>query len=46
MIGATLLMVVVVPPLFCFMPDLIRIVFYPAERRADATRRDAARGSS
>ena len=29
MIGATLLMVVVVPPLFVFMQDLIRIVFYP-----------------
>jgi O-antigen/teichoic acid export membrane protein len=29
MIGATALMVVVVPPLYVFMPDLIHIVFYP-----------------
>jgi O-antigen/teichoic acid export membrane protein len=29
MIGATALMAVVVPPLYFFMPDLLRIVFYP-----------------
>jgi O-antigen/teichoic acid export membrane protein len=29
MVGASLLMLVVVPPLFIFMQDLIRIVFYP-----------------
>ncbi len=28
-IGAALLMAVVVPPLYVFMPDLVRIVFYP-----------------
>ena len=31
MVGATALMAVVVPPLYVFMPDLIRIVFYPGK---------------
>jgi len=36
-IGATALMAVVVPPLYVFMPDLIRIVFYPGRHgHADA----------
>ena len=34
MIGAALLMVVVVPPLYVFMPDLVHIVFYPGENGA------------
>jgi O-antigen/teichoic acid export membrane protein len=34
MVGATLLMLVVVPPLFVFMEDLIRIVFYPGSNGA------------
>ncbi len=34
MIGATVLMAVVVPPLYVFMPDLIRIVFYPGQNGA------------
>ena len=34
MIGATVLMAVVVPPLFYFMPDLIHIVFYPGKNGA------------
>jgi len=34
MLGATLLMLIVVPPLFVFMPELIHIVFYPGENGA------------
>lgn len=34
MIGATALMVVVVPPLYVFMPDLVHIVFYPGKNGA------------
>jgi O-antigen/teichoic acid export membrane protein len=34
MLGATLLMAIVVPPLFVFMPELIHIVFYPGENGA------------
>jgi len=33
-IGATALMAVVVPPLYVFMPDLLRIVFYPGSHGA------------
>ncbi len=33
-IGATALMAVVVPPLYVFMPDLLRIVFYPGKHGA------------
>jgi O-antigen/teichoic acid export membrane protein len=45
MIGATALMIAVVPPLYVFMPDLIRIVFYPGENGAHeaAAVADAAR---
>jgi O-antigen/teichoic acid export membrane protein len=31
MLGATALMVVVVPPLFVFMPELVQVVFYPGK---------------
>ncbi len=34
MLGATALMVVVVPPLYVFMPDLVQIVFYPGKNGA------------
>jgi O-antigen/teichoic acid export membrane protein len=34
MAGAAALMAVVVPPLYVFMPDLVRIVFYPGENGA------------
>jgi len=34
MIGATVLMAIVVPPLLYFMPDLIHIVFYPDKNGA------------
>jgi O-antigen/teichoic acid export membrane protein len=33
-IGATAFMVVAVPPLYVFMPDLLRIVFYPGKHGA------------
>jgi O-antigen/teichoic acid export membrane protein len=33
-IGATVLMAVAVPPLYVFMPDLLRIVFYPGKHGA------------
>ena len=46
MIGATVLMAIVVPPLFVFMPDLIRIVFYPGQNGAPSGRVAAQRGSS
>ena len=44
-IGATALMAVVVPPLYVFMPDLIRIVFYPGKNGAHdaASTAEAAR---
>ena len=34
MIGAAALMVVVVPPLYVFMPDLVEFVFYPGKNGA------------
>jgi O-antigen/teichoic acid export membrane protein len=34
MIGAALLMLVVVPPLWVFMPDLVELVFYPGKNGA------------
>jgi O-antigen/teichoic acid export membrane protein len=34
MIGAAALMIVVVPPLYVFMPDLIEFVFYPGKNGA------------
>jgi O-antigen/teichoic acid export membrane protein len=44
-IGAAALMAVVVPPLYVFMPDLIRIVFYPGRNGAHdaASTAEAAR---
>ena len=34
MIGATALMILVVPPLYVFMPDLVEFVFYPGRNGA------------
>jgi O-antigen/teichoic acid export membrane protein len=34
MIGATALMIVIVPPLYVFMPELVHVVFYPGENGA------------
>jgi O-antigen/teichoic acid export membrane protein len=34
MLGAAVLMIVVVPPLFVFMPDLVEFVFYPGKNGA------------
>jgi O-antigen/teichoic acid export membrane protein len=44
-IGAAALMAIVVPPLYVFMPDLVRIVFYPGTGHGQeiSTTADAAR---